>query len=615
MLRHASEAPGCLPRLLGVVGALLRGVARAVGVLLAWAVLGVALAVWWASRPPALDNRTVLVIQPRGPLVEQPHTDPRQLLRARWSGQAPEQPLPLPLLLQVLEHAAADARVSSVLLQLDGLSGGGLATQREVAAALLRFRASGKKVVAWAESYDQRAWYLAAHADEIYLSPMGSVQTPGYGRWRNYYRDALDRLGVRVQLVRAGTHKNAAEPLVANAPSAETQASDQALQEALWRQYQAGAEKARRWPAGHLSRLIDSLPASLQAVGGDPARWALDHQLVDGLMTPDALRKLLVDRGTLDERTQSFRQIDVWGYARHLPDHDDDADAVALVVAEGTIADGAGVDSRVAEQVRRARDDARIKAVLLRIDSPGGSATLSEHIRRELQLTRVAGKPVVVSMGDVAASGGYWIGMAADEVVADPATLTGSIGVFGLLPSAAGLMDQLSVRSAGSGTTWLAGAGDPRRPLDPRYVELVQSVINHLYLDFTTRAAAARKMPRDKLELSAQGQVWTGDQALARGLVDRLGHYTDAMAAARVRAKLPPDAPLRPMAAPPRRWERWLAGLAAQAPGLPTQAEGPLAWPAVLGEADGMWLRSVLDAWRRDGVSTPWAHCLCAAEP
>jgi protease IV len=625
------EASGCLPRLWGAFGAVLGAVARWVGWLLAWALLLGAVALWWASRPPPLQARTVLVIAPQGPLVEQPRTDTREALLARVQGTRPSTALPLQDLLRALEHAAQDPDISSVLLRLDGLSGGGLALQREAAAALLRFRASGKKVLAWAQDYDQRAWYIAAHADEVYLSPMGSVQIRGYGRWRNYYRDALDRLGVQVQLVRAGDYKNAAEPWVANAPSPQTQASDAALQQALWRQYQAGAEKARRWPAGHLDRLIDSLPDSLAALGGDPARWALDHKLVDGLMTPDALRKLLVDRGVQDETLKSFRQIRLDAYLQRLPEPSDD-DAVALVVAEGTIADGAGVDGRVAEQLRRARDDERVKAVLLRVNSPGGSAQLSELIRRELQLTRAAGKPVVASMGDVAASGGYWIAMSADEIIADPATLTGSIGVFGLLPSAAGLMDKLSVRPAGSGTTWLASAGDPRLPPDPRFVQLVQTVVNHLYTDFTTRAAAARQLSRDKLEASAQGQVWTGDQALARGLVDKLGHYGDALAAAKARAKLPATAPVLLMATQPRGWERLLrgwtqdAGVDAQTDGaslragqavagLPVAALQEALHALALGDDARVLAQQLALQLHQGGLPTPWAHCLCGQPP
>jgi protease-4 len=644
-LTRESDAPRGLWRWLAALGWLVGAVARTVGRVLAWGLLLLAGVLWWQSRPAALQERTVLVIAPQGPLVEQAAGSPGDRVLSRLQGRA-EQPLALPQLIAVLDHAAKDPSVSSVLLRLDGLSGGGLVLQREAAAALQRFRASGKKVVAWAQDYDQRGFYVAAHADEVYLSPMGSVQLTGFGRWRNYYRDAFERVGLQVQLVRAGAFKNAAEPFVSSGPSEQTQASDAALQTALWRLYQAGIEKARRLPEGRLDALIESLPDSLAALGGDPARWALDHKLVDGLMTPDALRNLLIDRGVRDEALKSFRQVDFGTYLSQLPPPGR-GDGVAVVVAEGEIGEGAPVDAAVAERLRRARDDERAKAVVLRVNSPGGSPAVSERIRRELQLTRAAGKPVVISMGDVAASGGYWIAMAADEVLADSGTITGSIGVFGLLPSAAGLMDKLSVRSAGSGTTWLTHAADPRRPPDPRYLRLVQAEIDHLYADFVARAAAARKLTRERLEAVAQGQVWTGEQARGHGLVDRIGLYPDALAAARARAKLPADAPVLSLQPPTGLWERalqWVGTQLADAAvsllvlggfdrALAEPLAGPLAgpaWPAgsvaagaaLTGpdRAEGRWLlrRLAADASPVDASARPGAalvHCLCGAWP
>ena len=299
-----------------------------------------------------------------------------------------------------------------------------------------------------------------------------------------------------------------------------------------------------------------------------------------------------------------------------------------MVVAEAPIVAGDAPPGRIcgrstAELLRRARDDEAVRAVVLRVNSPGGSAVASELIRRELQLTRAAGKPVIVSMGDLAASGGYWISMAADEVIADPATITGSIGVFALLPTAEGLMDKLSVRTGGTGTSWLVGGYDPRRALDPRLAQMVQAVVDRIYGDFTAKAAAARKLDKDKVEAVAQGRVWTGAQAKTRGLVDRLGGFDDAVAAARTRAKLPADAPLR--------WiEREGSGLQQALKWLDAAAwadawrgvASPLAtWPAdrlleapALGavasqaQADLQWLAAA--AQPRAAVAAV-VHCLC----
>jgi protease-4 len=221
-------------------------------------------------------------------------------------------------------------------------------------------------------------------------------------------------------------------------------------------------------------------------------------------------------------------------------------DAVGVVMAVGEITDGTAPPGQIggistSNLIRAAREDKNIKAVVLRVDSPGGSAFASELIRRELELTRAAGKPVIVSMGNVAASGGYWISMSADEVIAEPNTVTGSIGVFALMPTADKVIDKLGIHTGGVTTTWLAGAGNPLRPMDPRFRQLIQTSVNHIYSDFTSRAAAARKTTPEKIDEVAQGRVWTGVQAKERGLVDRLGTYEDALKTAAERAKLGPD--------------------------------------------------------------------------
>lgn len=545
MLTEKSRPRGLLATTFGGIWRVVDGARRLFLNLLFLLLLAAVAAAWWTSRAPAVKARTVLVLDLNGAIVEQRSGSARERALQQVRDASANQ-VQLRDVLQALDRAAADADITSVLLLTDELSGGGLPTQREIAAAITRFRASGKKVVAWGMQYDQRAYYLAAHADEVYLHPMGAVLIEGYGRRRNYYRDALDRLGISANVVRVGKFKNAAEPFFANAPSPETIEADTELYKSLWALYVDGVEKARRLPAGHIGRMIDGLPDNLAAVDGDPARLALDLKLVDGLMTPDALRALLVDRGVRDDKTKSFRQISLADYL-HRAAGQREGDAVGVVVAEGEIIDGKAPAGRVggqstAELLRRAREDETIKAVVLRVDSPGGSAVGSELIRRELQLTRAAGKPVVVSMGDVAASGGYWISLAADEVLADPATITGSIGVFGMLPTAPGLMEKLSLHSAGTATTWLADSYDPRKPLDPRMLKLVQSVIDHIYVDFSAKAAAARKLAKDKVEAVAQGRVWSGQQARERGLVDKLGGFSEALAAARTRAKLPADA-------------------------------------------------------------------------
>ncbi len=491
-----------------------------------------------------LTPKTALVINLKGNIVEQSTGSLQDTVFANVNGESRRQ-VQLRDILTVLDGAAKDKGVGSVLLLLEDMDGAGMAQLNEVGAAIDRVKAAGKPVIAWAGNYDQRQYLLASHASQVYLHPMGMVNVKGFGRYRNYYRDALDKVGVTVNLMKVGTYKSFAEPYIGNGPSEAAAEAEGVLYNALWQGYTAAVEKSRKLPAGAIDGMINKLPELMDDANGDGAKVMLDNKLVDGLITRDQLRAMMIKQGEYDKDSKSFRQINFDDYlARNHPKPF--GDAVGVVVASGDITDGSAGPGAIggnstSNQIRRAREDDQIKALVLRVDSPGGSAFASELIRRELELTRAAGKPVIVSMGNVAASGGYWISMAADEVIADPATITGSIGVFAILPTAEKVVDKLGVHTAGTTTTWLADAYNPLRPLDPRFRQLVQSSINHIYSEFTTRAAVARKTTPEKIDAVGQGRVWTGVQAKERGLVDRLGSYQDALKAAAARAKLPAD--------------------------------------------------------------------------
>ena len=491
--------------------------------------------------PKPLGDKTALVLALAGPIVEQRSGNLRDTALAQARGEVQER-TQLRDVLSVLDAAAKDPKITQVVLVLDDFRGAGLSTLREVAAALQRFRVSGKPVIAWGSRYDQRQYYLAAQASEVLLHPMGLVMLEGYGGYRNYYRDAFDKLGVSANVIRVGKYKSFGEPYFANAPSKEALEADSLLYNGLWTTYTNGVEPARKLPAGSIALAIAELPQRFAAVGGDAAKLALSEKLVDGLKTRDELRTMMIERGAKDDDGKSFRQVSFGDYlARQKTPAT--GDVVAVVVAEGEIVEGDAAAGSVggrstAELVRKAREDDKVKAVVLRVNSPGGSAFGSELIRRELELTRAAGKPVVVSMGDVAASGGYWISMAADEVIADAATITGSIGVFAMLPTGDKALDKIGVHTGGVTTTWLGGSGDPRRPLDPRFAALVQANLDRMYADFTAKAAVARKTTPQKIDAVAQGRVWSGAQARERGLIDRLGSYGDALKSAAARAKL-----------------------------------------------------------------------------
>ncbi|MFZ6722653.1 signal peptide peptidase SppA [Undibacterium sp. Ji49W] len=572
----------------------------------------------FSGGPKKIEDKTALLLDLKGTLVEQNSGNARDTLLAEARGDV-RRTTQLRDILWVLDQASKDPQISSVVLLLDDMSGTGLTMLREVAAAIDRFKASGKTVVAWGSSFDQRQYYLAAHASEVYLHPMGSVMMTGFGRYQNYYRDALDKLGVTVTVLKAGDYKSFGEPYVANAPSPEAAEAESFLYTALWKTYTTDVEKARKLPEGTIMNGINDLTQLLAAAGGDIAKLALNTKLVDGLKTRDELRELMLKRGIKDEQSKSFRQVAFDDYlARQKPKLF--GDAVGVIIASGEISEGMAPPGSIgglstSSLIRKAREDDAIKAIVLRVDSPGGSAFGSELIRRELELTRKAGKPVVVSMGNVAASGGYWISMAADEVIADEATITGSIGVIAILPTADKAMDKLGVHTAGSPTTWLADPFNPLRPLNPRFAEVLQSSINHTYADFTGKAAAARKTTPEKINAVAQGRVWTGLQAKERGLVDTIGSYADALKSASTRAKLGNDYRISYIEREPSRFDRIFSIFGAKTAqilqdqfkvavvptGLPPAAAAQML-------SDLTWLSEI----NKEGKSfTALTHCLC----
>ena len=495
---------------------------------------------------PMLD-RTTLVIAPEGALVEQFSSDPAsRALNKAFGAQGGE--VQLRDMLRALDAARTDKRIERVVLRLDQLQTSGLASMREVSAAIARVKASGKPVVAFSEMMDQKQYLLAAQSSEIYLDPMGGLLLEGLGRYRQYFREGLqDKLGVDVHLFKVGEYKSAAEPYVLDAASPASKEADLYWMNDVWQRYLADIAAARKLDVAQLATGIDELPARLQAANGDIAQYAMQQKLVDGLKTREQVDDLLVERGVADDKADGgFRQVSLDGYLGHLDLAIKAADRrpqVAVVVAEGEISGGEQPPGTVggvstAALLRAARDDDKVKAVVLRVDSPGGEVFASEQIRREVDGLKAAGKPVVVSMGDLAASGGYWISMNADRIYADASTITGSIGIFGLIPTIPRTLEKIGVHTDGVGTTRLAGAFDITRPLAPEVGQVIQSVIDKGYRDFTGKVAQARQQPVAQVDAVARGRVWSGAQAKARGLVDELGGLQAAVDDAAKRAKL-----------------------------------------------------------------------------
>ena len=613
------KRPGFLRRLFGGLWNGLDFTRRLVVNLVFLVILVLVISAMFGGGDKALKEKTTLVLSPKGEIVEQYSGSPADVALAKALGEEVPQ-TQLRDILKVLEEAAKDDNIVQVMLKLDSFGGAGVSTLREVGRAIDAFQKSGKKVIAFGEYLDQGSYYLAAHADEAYVHPEGMVLLEGLGRYRNYYRSALDKLGIQMHVFRVGTYKSAVEPYLLDGPSEAAREADAYWLGDVWNVFLEDVAKARGLDAAELRRGIDELPQRVAATGGDMAQLALDEKLVDGLKTIDEMRTMLIASGAKDDEKETFRQIGMDDYLKRFPAPVaiGDAKQIGVIVAQGEIIDGSHPPGTIgghstSELVRKAREDKNIKAVVLRVDSPGGSGFASELIRRELELTRAAGKPVVISMGDVAASGGYWISMTSDTIYAEPTTITGSIGIFGLFPDASKTMDTLGLHTEGTTTTWLAGALDPRRPLDPRVGELLQSVINSGYQDFIGKVAASRKKTPEEIDGVGQGRVWSGSQALERGLVDQLGGLNDAIADAAKRADLGSDYQLVYVEKELSGFEKFMTSFAARARSMVSASIADALLPGWMQpHVNGELARdmAILKGWEKRPMAT-YAYCFC----
>ena len=570
--------------------------------------------------------RTTLVIAPEGNLVEQYTSDPVSRAFAKSMGGRSGE-LQLRDVLRALDAARRDKNIERVYLHVDDLQAGGMASLREVADAIARLRADGKQVVAFSEQLDQKQYLLAAQADEVYLDPMGGVVLEGLSRYRQYFREGLqDKLGVDVHLFKVGTFKSAAEPYVLDAASPASKEADLFWMNDVWQRYLGDVARARKLDVAQLTASVNDLPAGVAAAQGDLAQLALRQKLVDGLKTRQQVWDLLRERGVADDNAEGgFRRIELDDYLAHLDNRLQQVvpeKHVAVVVAEGEITGGdappgtIGGDSTSA-LLRDAHDDDNVAAVVLRVNSPGGEVFASEQIRREVDRLKAAGKPVVVSMGDVAASGGYWISMNADRIYADPSTITGSIGIFGVIPTIPRALEKIGVHTDGVGTTPYAGAFDLTRELDPRVGQVIQGVIEKGYRDFTGRVAKARGRSVEQIDAIAQGRVWSGAQARERGIVDAMGGLQVALDDAAQRARLGKrgDYRVRYIEKTPTPFEKFFTGFAQSRMGAGLLAESDMA-RALLAKAAPQAARDLRfleasAAERRGAPVKAVAYCFC----
>ena len=523
----------------------LDGLRKLLHLLLMLALLGFVVGVVHVVSPQ-VPQTAALVVRPRGELVEQRSGGPlqRALNAAQGQGRAETS---LWDLVAAIRGAAKDPRIKALFLDLDDFQGAdGLPPLAELARAIDQFRASGKKVIAYGTSLERDQYLLAAHADEIYLNPMGYVLIQGYGRYPLYFKNVLDKLHVDINVFRVGAYKSAVEEYTRDSMSSDDRAQSLAYLGALWSAYREDVTAARHLAPGALDEYVDEFPQQIDAANGSAAEAALKAGLVTALATRQQVVQRLIRLVGADD-SGTFQSVSSDDYADVVRDETrlgrGDRDRIAVIVASGEILDGdqppgtIGGDS-TARLIREARLDDRIKAVVLRIDSPGGSVSASDEIYQAIRALEAAGKPVVVSMGSLAASGGYYISAPADEIWASPATITGSIGIFAVVPTIDRALKKVGIDVDGVGTAPLSGELEITRPLNDAARAFLEDTVSYGYSEFVARVAAGRHKTPAQVDAIGQGHVWSGADALPIGLVDHLGGLGDAVKGAARLAKL-----------------------------------------------------------------------------
>lgn len=547
-----NKSPGPIRRLFSAIGRVYRGFRSIIlNLLFIGLVIIIGMSIFGGEDSVEVPPTAALVLNLTGDLVEEKRwTDPiATAVNESLGGQEEAPEILVSDVVTVIKQATSDNRIQALVLDLSMLGHGSLDKMQRIGVAIEAFKAAGKKVFAHGGYFGQTQYYLASYADEISLTPMGTVLLEGYGSYPMYYKNALEKLKINTHVFRVGTYKSAVEPFLRNDMSDAAKEANSAWLNEVWGDYKAQVAQRRGFAVDNIDETYASLLEKLQAANGDLSQYAINAGLVDSVKTREEFRRgLIAIVGENDDHT--FNQVGFSDYA-HLviPSKQFDnpiTDKVAVVVARGVIVDGyakagsVGGDSTAA-LLREARFDEKVKAVVLRIDSPGGSAYASEVIGQEIRLLREAGKPVIASMGSVAASGGYWIAAPANEIWASPTTITGSIGIFGLLHTAEDAMPVLGLNVDGVGTTELAGlsAGLPLfKGLDDKAADLFQLLIERGYGEFLTLVSENRNMTTEQVDQVAQGRVWTGRKAQELGLVDKLGTFGDAIKAAADKAGL-----------------------------------------------------------------------------
>ncbi|MFV0447105.1 MAG: signal peptide peptidase SppA [Vibrio sp.] len=497
----------------------------------------------YETPAPVVEKKSALVLNLTGPIVEQSsYLSPMDSVTGSVLGKEMPKENVLFDIVDTLRHAKDDDKITGLVLALRDMPETNLTKLRYIAKAINEFKASGKPVFALSDMYNQSQYYLASYADTVFMAPDGAVLLHGYSAYNMYYKTLLEKLDVNTHVFRVGTYKSAIEPFIRDDMSDAARESASRWLTQLWGAYIDDVATNRGITADALTPNMDEFLTLLEKSSGDLAQLSLKVGLVDKLATRQQIRLELAKTFGSDGK-DSYNAVSYYDYAPTvMPKVSSSSDDIAVVIASGTIMDGAqprgsiGGDSTAA-LLRQARNDKNVKAVVLRVDSPGGSAFASEVIRNEIDALKAAGKPVVVSMSSLAASGGYWISMSADKIVAQPTTLTGSIGIFSVITTFEKGLNKLGIYTDGVGTSPFSGIGITTG-LNEGAQKAMQMGIEHGYQRFISLVGENRGMSVEDIDQVAQGRVWTAQDAQKFGLVDKLGDFDDAVTLAAGLAKL-----------------------------------------------------------------------------
>lgn len=540
-----SAKPSLIKRIFSLIWKTINGIRKVILNLIFFGLIAIIVVALSAEEEIVIENQSALMLNLAGTIVDQKrHVDPIEAVFKQSKGNDPEGEMLLSDIIYVIDSAIQDPRINTIVINMQHLRSAGISKMTTIGDALNKFKQAGKSVVAFGNYYEQNQYFLASYADTIYLNNKGAVSLEGLSSYRLFYKSALEKLNVSTHVFRVGTFKSAVEPFIRDDMSAPAKEASQALLGDIWQSYESIVATNRNIAPDNIVLSPNRYLTELDSVSGDSAQLAIKLNWVDELASDESFRLAMVEKVGADSDGDNFKQVSFTEYynaVKPLPALIE-KDSVGIIVAKGNILNGTQQAGQIGGEstsalLRKARFDEKVKAVVLRIDSPGGSAFASEKIRQEVIALKQAGKPVVVSMGSLAASGGYWISASADYIYATPTTLTGSIGIFGMFATFENVLSNWGIHSDGVSTSDWAGIS-ATRALDPNVAAVVQRHIEHGYQEFISLVAKERNMSLDQVDRIAQGRVWSGTRAVELGLVDAIGDMDSAIAKAAEMAQI-----------------------------------------------------------------------------